>query len=43
MAPHSTRSAHFSPDNASVTNSAVQLGVIVGFAIVVMLLVLWRR
>jgi hypothetical protein len=43
LAPRGTRTTHGSPDTDTVTNSATQLGIIFGFTVVVMLLVLWRR
>jgi len=43
VAPRGTRTTHRSPDTDTVTNSAAQLGIIFGFTVVVMLLVLWRR
>jgi hypothetical protein len=43
MAPGTTLTAQLSTDNDTVTSSVVQLGVILAFTIVIMLLVLWRR
>jgi multisubunit Na+/H+ antiporter MnhC subunit len=37
------RASHQAPDNDPVTIAAIQLAIIVGFAMVVMLVVTWTR